>query len=189
MGKFILIGVWKKIGESYKLQPSVLKQEMEHDEIYEDTWGEKENEWLPGAKNDVLSTALCYARYAIGMEELTGFGMKNSLTLPSLINKKFNSLRDENDEPTYTYTDPFKRKFVRQSIEWGSCNAFNQHYKSEVSDELFNNLPKELKVNGNIHEILEKFFKYDKQHAEEFDSKYNDYKDIDQGGKTDYINK
>ena len=27
-----------KIGESYKLQPSLLKQEMEHDEIYEDTW-------------------------------------------------------------------------------------------------------------------------------------------------------
>ena len=31
----------------------------------------------------------------MGMEELTGFGMKNSLTLPSLANKFFNSLRDE----------------------------------------------------------------------------------------------
>ena len=41
------------------------------------------------------------------MEELTNFGMKNSLTLPWLANKSFNSLGDENDEPIYTYTDPF----------------------------------------------------------------------------------
>ena len=46
------------------------------------------------------------------MEELTGFGMKNSLTLPSSANKFFNSLRDENDQPIYTYTDSFMRIFV-----------------------------------------------------------------------------
>ena len=78
---------------------------MDHHEIYKNTWGEKENEWLPCAKTDVLSTAFSYARYAKGMDELTGFGMKNSLTLPSLANKYFNSLRDENDEPIYTYTN------------------------------------------------------------------------------------
>ena len=60
----------KKIGESYKLQPSVLKLEMEHDELYEGTWEDKENEWLPYAKNDVLSIAVCSARYTIGMEEI-----------------------------------------------------------------------------------------------------------------------
>ena len=56
-------------------------------------------------KNDVLSAAFSYARYSKGTEELTGFRMKNSLTLPSLANKYFNSLRDENDEPIYTYDD------------------------------------------------------------------------------------
>ena len=89
----------KNIGVCYKLQPSLLKQELEHDEIYEENWGEKENEWLPYLENDVLSTAFYYARYAKGMEELTGFGMKNSLTLLSWANKCFNSLWDENDEP------------------------------------------------------------------------------------------
>ena len=97
----------KKVGERYKLQSCLLKQELEHDEIYEDTWEARENDWLPFVKNDVLSTAFCYARYTMGMEELTNFGMKNSLTLPSLANNFFNSLRDENDEPIYTYTDPF----------------------------------------------------------------------------------
>ena len=113
----------RKIGESYKLHESLLKKELEHDEIYEDTWEAEENEWLPYVKNDVLSTAFCYARYTIGMEELTGFGMKNSSTLPSLANKYLNSLRDENDEPIYTYTDPFMRNFVRKTIKGGRCNA------------------------------------------------------------------
>ena len=92
---------------------------MENDEIYEDTWEERENEWLPYVKKDVLSTAFCYARYTLGMEELTGFGMKNSLTLPSLANKYFNSLKDENDEPVYAYTNPFMRNFLRKANKGG----------------------------------------------------------------------
>ena len=76
------------------------------------------------------------------MEELTGFGMKNSLNLPSLANKYFNSLRDENDEPIYTYTDPFMRNFVRKSIKGGRCNAFNRHYKSEILKEVFDIISK-----------------------------------------------
>ena len=61
--------------------------EVEHDEIYEDNWDEKENEWLPYLMNDVLSTAFSYARYTRARQKLTGFGMKNSTTLPSLANK------------------------------------------------------------------------------------------------------
>ena len=37
-GKFLLIVLWKQIGVSSKLQPSLLKQEMEHDAIFETTW-------------------------------------------------------------------------------------------------------------------------------------------------------
>ena len=62
----------------------------------------------------------------MGTEDLTQLGMKKSLTSPSLANKYFNSLRDENDEPIYTYTDPFMRKFVGKAIKRGRCNAFNQ---------------------------------------------------------------
>ena len=77
----------KNIGKSYKLEESLLKQELEHDEIYEDNWEEKENEWSPYLKIDVLSTAFFFAKYSKGIEELTGFGMEISLTLPSLENK------------------------------------------------------------------------------------------------------
>ena len=187
-----------KIRESYKLQESLLKKELEHDEIYENNWEKKENEWLPYVKNDVLSTAFCYARYTMGMEKLTKFGIKNSLTLPSLANKYFNSLRDENDEPIYTYTDPFMRNFVRKAIKGGRFNAFNQYYKSEITDEVFNIISKELNVfddddSDNVCDILEKYFeflnKHEKEYEKEFDSKYNDYRDIDQKENEKYVNK
>ena len=170
----------KNIGRSYKLQENLLKKELEHDEIFEDNWEEKENEWLPHLKNDVLSTAFSYARYSKGMEELTGFGMKNSLTLPSPANKYFNGLRDENDEAIYTYNNEFMRHFVRQSIKGGRCSALNQYYKSNISQEVFNIISKELNLNGNddVCEIMDKYFEYtNKQRkikGDEYDSKFID---------------
>ena len=59
----------KKIGKSYKLQPCLLKQKLEHDEGYEDNWEKEDKEWLPYLKNDVLSTDFSYASYANSMEE------------------------------------------------------------------------------------------------------------------------
>ena len=121
----------EKKGVSYELQSSFSRQETEHDEINEDAWEARENEWLPYVKIDALSIVFRYARYMMGMEGLTGFSKKNSLILPSLLKKYFNSLRNENDEPIYTYTDPFMRNFVRQSMKGGRCNAFNQYLTLE----------------------------------------------------------
>ena len=184
----------KNIGKSYKLQPCLLKKELKHDEIFEDNWEEKENEWLPYLKNDVLSTAFSYARYSKGMEELTGFGMKNSLTLPALANKYFNSLRDESDEPIYTYNNEFMRHFVRQSIKGGRCSALNQFYKSAISDEVFIIISKELNVNGNdnVCEIVN-YFEYTNEQRkiikDEYDSQFNDYRNNNQEKRTEHINK
>ena len=185
----------KNIGRNYKLQPCLLKQELEHDEIFEDNWEQKKYEWLPYLKNDVLSTVFSYARFSKGMEELTGFGMKNSLTLPSLANKYFNSLRDESDEAIYTYNDEFMRHFVRQSIKGGRCGSYNQYYKSNISQEVFNIISKELNVNGNdnVREIIDKYFEYTniqrKIIEDKNDSKFKDYRDIDVEERTEHINK
>ena len=138
----------------------LLKQEKDHDGIFDDTWEVEEIEWLPSVKNDWLSTAFCYAWYTMSTEELTNFGMKNSVTLPSLANKYFNSLTDDSDELIYTYTDPFMRNFFRQIIKEGRCIAFNQHYKSEISDNVSNFISKELNNNGNTREMLDKYFEF-----------------------------
>ena len=123
----------------------------------------------------------------MGLEELTKFGMKNSLTLPSLAIKQFNSLTDENDETLYTYTDSFMRNFVRNSIKSGRYKAFIQHYKSENSDEGLNCFSKELDDNVNLCKILVKYFqflnKYEKLYAKEIDSKFKVYRDSNQKEK------
>ena len=49
----------------------------------------------------------------MGMEERTGFDMKNSLTLPSLSINYFNNLRDENDEDIYSLYWSFYEKFCK----------------------------------------------------------------------------
>ena len=130
------------------------------------------------------------------MEELTGFGMKNCLTLPSLANKYFNSLRDESDEPIYTYNDEFMRHFVRKSIKGGRCSALNQYYKSNISKEVFNIISKELNIddnNENVCEIIDKYFEYTNEKlkilADEYGSTFKDFRDIDEEERSEHINK
>ena len=100
---------------------------MNHDEIDENIWRDKKDEWLPSVKNDALCTAYSYARHNKCMEEITGFSMKDCLSAPGLGWKCFKSIRDEIDEPIYTYNDKHMRWFERQSIKRGRVCAFNQY--------------------------------------------------------------
>ena len=89
----------KKLGKTFKLPKELLKTEMNHDDIDVDNYKNKKDIWLPYVKNDVLCTAYSYARYIKAMEKITGFSMKDCLSLPGLGWKYFNSLRTEEDEP------------------------------------------------------------------------------------------
>ena len=97
---------------------------MNHDEVDGNIYKDKKDEWLPYVKNDVLCTAFSYARYTKAMEEITGFRMKEGLSLPGLGLIYFNSLRTEEDEPICTYNDKYMRHFVRHG---GRVCAFNQY--------------------------------------------------------------
>ena len=139
----------KKLGKTFELQKELLKTEIDHNEVYSDTWKDKKSEWLPYVKNDVLCTAFSYARYIKAMEEITEFSMKDCLSLPGLGWKYFNSLRTEEDEPIYTYNDKYMRCFVRQSIKGGRVCAFNQYYKSKHCDDILEIIKKRISCNRN----------------------------------------
>ena len=109
----------------FKLQNELLITEMNHDEVYSDTWKDKKHEWLDYVKNVVLCTAFSYARYSKAMEDITGFSMKDCLSLTGLGWKYFKSLKTEEDEPIYTYDDKYMRWFVRQSIKGERVCAVN----------------------------------------------------------------
>ena len=184
----------EKIGKTFKLQKELLKTKMNHDEVYSDTWKEKKSEWLDYVINDVLCTAFSYSRYIQYMKEITGFSMKDCLSLPGLGWKYFNSLRTEEDEPIYTYNDKYMRWFVRQSIKGGRVCAFNQFYKSNHCNDIKRILSKELGVpkNANIYEIIEEYLRYKKKYYDiyekEYESQFNDYRDENEEDKEKFIN-
>ena len=127
------------------------------------------------------------------MEEITGFSMKDCLSAPGLGWKTFNSMREENDEPTYTYNDKYIRLFVRQSLKGGRVCVFNQYCKSKICDEVLKILSEELNVKRNVYDIIEAYMNYKNHHLkfikEEYESKLNDYRDLDENEMNDYINK
>ena len=96
----------KKLGKIFKLQKEILKTEMNHDAFYADTWENKKNERLDYVKNNVICTAFSCSRYTKAMEKISGFGMKDCLSLIGTICNSFNSLGTE-DEPVYIYKDKY----------------------------------------------------------------------------------
>ena len=162
----------KKLGKTFKLPKELSKPEMNHDELDENNWRNKKDEWLPYVKNDVLCTAYSYARYNKCKEEKTGFSMKYCLSLPGLGRKYFNSLRSDEDEPIYTYEDKYMRWFVRQSIKGGRVCAFNQYYESKICDDILKIISKELCVKGNIHDKIEAHLTYKNKHLKIFEEQY-----------------
>ena len=106
------------------------------------------------------------------MEEITGFSMKDCLSLPGLGWKFFNSLRTEEDEPIYTYNDKYMRWFVRQSIKDGRVCAFIQYYKSKHCDDILKIINKELAVKGNAYDTIEAYMEYKNKHFKIFQKEY-----------------
>ena len=126
------------------------------------------------------------------MEEITGFSMKDCLSLPGLGSKYFSSLRTEEDEPIYTYNDKYMRWFVRQAAYGGRVYAFNQYYKSKHYDVIAKTISKELCVKGNVYDIIEAYMEYKnkrfKVFEKEYENQFNDYRDENLEEKEKYIN-
>ena len=183
----------KKLGRTLKLQKELLKTEKDHDEKDVNNYRDKTNEWFPYVKNDLLCTVFSYARYSKAMEEITGFSMKDCLSVPSLALKYFNSLRTEEDEPIYTYNDKYMRWFVRQAAYGGRVCAFNQYYKSKISDGILKIISEVLNVKGNVYDTIESYINLKNKHLkiikDEYESKFNDHRDIKEEEMKEYINK
>ena len=182
----------KKLGKTFELPKELLKTEIDHNDIDGNNYKDKKDIWLPYVKNDVLCTAYSYARYIGAMKEITGFSMKDCLSLPGLGWKYFNSLRTEVDEPIYTYNDKYMRWFVRQSIKGGRVCAFNQYYKSKHCDDILEIINKELGVGATVYNTIEAYMEYKNKHfkifEKEYEDQFGDYRDGDVDGKEKYIN-
>ena len=126
------------------------------------------------------------------MEDITGFSIKDCLSLPGLGWNYFNSLRTEKDEPMYTYKDNYMRYFMRQSIKGGQVCAFNQNCKSKTCDDILRIISEDSNVKGNIFDIIEAYSNYKKKHFKIIEKKYenhfNDYREEDVEKEENFIN-
>ena len=126
------------------------------------------------------------------MEELTGFSKKDCLSLPGLGWKYFNSLRTDDDEAIYTYNDKYIRHFVGQSIKGGRVCASNQYYKSKICVAVVKIISEGIKVEGKVYDIIG-YMKYKNKHLknvkEEYESKFDHYRDIGEKEMEKCINK
>ena len=83
------------------------------------------------------------------------------------------------------------RWFVRQSKKGGRVCAFNQYYKSKSCDDVLKILSEELNVKGNVYDIIEAYMNYKNKHLkfikEDYESKFNDYRNLDEEEKEKYL--
>ena len=126
------------------------------------------------------------------MEAITGFSMKDCLSLPGLGWKCFNYFRTEEDEPIYTYIDKNMRYFVRHLIKGGRVCAFNQYYKSRIIDVILKVISEKLNDKGNTSDLIEAYLKYKNQQLKifekEYEKQFDEYRNINVEEKEKYIN-
>ena len=156
----------RKLRKTFEFQRELLKTEMDHDELDENKWREKRDDWLPYVENDVLCTAFSYAPYTKARDEITGSGRIQCLSLPGLGWKYFNNIRTEEDEPVYTFNDKHMRWFVQQSIKGRRVCVSNQYYKSKICDDILKIISDELNVNCVIYDLIEAYLEYQNKYLE-----------------------
>ena len=93
-------------------------------------------------------------------------------------------MRDENEEPIYTFNDKYMSYFVEQCITGGRVCAFNQYYKSIICGDILKTLSREIKFEGKVHYNIEAYMNYKRYHLkiikEEYESSFIDFRDIDE---------
>ena len=170
-------GSLEKIGREYNLQPELLKGEIEHSIINKNNFVELRHIWEPYLISDVLCLAFIYARHAMEMQRMSGFGIKDCLTEASLGWKCFGTYNE--DREFYTFNDKYVRDFIRKSIKGGRIGAFNRYFESKQCEEILNIIKKYLKINNNeISIIIDKYLKYINTKRDEFELNFeNNEKD------------
>ena len=103
----------RKSGTTFEFQKGLVKTEMKHEDVFDNTWKNKKDECIDYVKSDVLCTVFSYTRYSKALELFTLFGREDCSNLLGLGWKIFKSFTGEEDEPIYTYIDRHMRRFVR----------------------------------------------------------------------------
>ena len=90
------------------------------------------------------------------MQEMTGFGFENRLSLHPLEWKLINDERDigQGDERIFSYTDNSIRHFVRQSNKSGKVGALKQVFDSPIAQLFSGRKPNRVSNYAQIKKLI-----------------------------------
>jgi hypothetical protein len=128
-------------GKDFKIPKSIQKTKLQHKDIFLSNFLEKESDWLPYLKNDILSLAACVTKFNKIMMELVKQNMQSCLTAPSLTFKGwFSEINEERSDngvsQIHSHTDVFTRNFIRRAVKGGRVSANIQKFESKILSEL-----------------------------------------------------
>lgn len=151
-------------GQSFNIPKNLRKMDYEIEKITKDNYKEKENEWLPYLKNDVLALACCMMLYNEMMENISEFNLQSNLTLPGLSFKSWMNKKEAKKEEIWASADKYTRYFIRKSVKGGRVAANIKKFDrskeiGEILEKYLGN-PMELE---SISELINKYEKLDKK--------------------------
>ena len=165
-----------KWGESFNIPENLRKINFEITKINKDNYKEKENEWLPYLKNDVLSLACCMMLYNEMMIDISNLNMQTSLSLPGLTFSSWMNKMNKKEEKIYSSADKYTRYFIRKSVKGGRVAANIRKFDSSLKIKKI--LKKYLGDENDIIKIISKYNEIDKN-SEMFRNLTNELKEID----------
>ena len=127
-------GSLSEIGKEYRVQPQLLKSEMDHTKVTMDNYEELENIWVPYLELDCLSLALVYARHSMEMKKISGVSVKECLTEAALGWSAFGKYIK--DKTLYTSNDKYVRAFIRKTIYGVRVIALKKRFISSEYDNI-----------------------------------------------------
>ena len=95
-----------------------------------------------------------HSRHTMNNSGKSVFGMKHSLSHPTLGRKKFTSTRLKDDESIYIYTEKYIHHLLRQPMKGGEVGGSKQNYTSDNSNNTFINFRKELNVDRKFPKFI-----------------------------------
>lgn len=140
------------MGKSFKIPSNLQKTSVDHTEITEDNWEQKQSEWEPYLRKDIVSLGTVVIKYSRVMEQLIGLNMTSSISSPSL---SFKGWIKQSKEPIYSHTDKFTRAFIRRAVKGGRVSANIQKYESPIMKEIISQLKQHFHTTEtNICELM-----------------------------------
>ena len=129
----------KEKQKEYKIQPNLMRGEIDHDVINISNYKDYENSWEHYLIDDVVGLAFVVAKHGNHIQKITCVSSyKNSLTQVSLGGCCLGRYLKEDNEVLYTPRNKYVRHFIKRTVHDSGDSACNNNFESKSFQEVVN---------------------------------------------------